>query len=353
MDLRRFGRVAACIAAAATMSAGVASPVDAAKKPRPPAPTVDQTPPSQPTGLHVTAVTETSVTLAWNPSTDNVGVVSYSLWHEGLDGVVSVNHPQTTATWTRMLGPGQTLTFHVTAFDARFNASAPSLGATATTTADTTPPSAPSGLEVGEVTASTVFISWNSGTDQSNPVSHHVLVNGVPTPNALSTVVAGQNPRPAVQGAWVRQLDPSTTYEFSVRAVDPSGNTSGTSNVRSATTLPNSDTVAPTTPTLLSAASGGNGACPEELWLRWSAATDPAPSSGLGYEVRVNGIILEAHGATQTVVYTEIPGDNVITIVAVDLAGNASAPSNSMTVNNNWAPGGCFGVPKWQPPIVS
>ena len=106
MDLRRFGRHAVCIAAAAVLSAGVASPVDA-KKPRPPAPVVDQTPPSQPTGLHVTAVTETSVTLAWNPSTDNVGVVSYSLWHEGLDGVVSVNHPQTTATWTRMLGPAR------------------------------------------------------------------------------------------------------------------------------------------------------------------------------------------------------------------------------------------------------
>jgi chitodextrinase len=339
MDLRRFGRLAACVAAAAVLSAGVASHADA-RKPQPPA---DRTPPSQPTGLHVTAVTQTSVTLAWNPSTDNVGVRSYSLWGEGLDGVVSVDHPQTTATWTRLLRPGQTVTFHVTAFDAMLNASPTSIGATATTVADTTPPTTPSGLTVGEVTASTVFLSWNSGTDQFNPIRHEVLVDGVPTPNALSNVLAGL-PRPAVQGAWVRQLDPSTTYQFSVRAIDPSGNVSGTSEVKVATTGASSDTVAPTTPTLLSAASGGNGACPEELWLTWTAATDPAPSSGLEYEVRVNGIILEAHGATQTVVYTEIPGDNVVTIVAVDLAGNASAPSNSMTVNNNWAPFGCFGT---------
>ena len=79
---------------------------------------------------------------------------------------------------------------------------------TATTTADTTPPSDPGGLIVGEITASTVFLSWNSGTDQFNPVSHQILVNGVPTPNALSTVVAGQNPRSAVQGAWVRATVP-------------------------------------------------------------------------------------------------------------------------------------------------
>jgi len=339
MELCRLRRYAVCGLVAAVVWVGVASPADA-KKPQPAA---DRTPPSQPTGLHVTAVTETSVTLAWNPSTDNVGVRSYSLWGEGLDGVVSVNHPQTSATWTRLLHPGQTVTFHVTAFDATLNASTPSAGATGTTTADTTPPSTPSGLMVGDVTASTVFLSWNSGTDRFNPVRHEILVDGAVTPNALSNVTVGL-PRPAVQGAWARQLDPSTTHQFQVRAIDPSGNVSATSNVVTATTGPSSDTVAPSAPTLLSAASGGNGACPEELWLRWSAATDPAPSSGLEYEVRVNGTILEVNSATQTIVYTEFGGPNEVTIVAVDLAGNASQPSNAMTVVNNWPPGACFVV---------
>ena len=40
---------------------------------------------------------------------------------------------------------------------------------------------------------------------------------------------------------------------------------------------------------------------------------------------------------TQTVTYTEVLGPNTITIVAVDQAGNASAPSNAMTVDTNWA----------------
>ena len=72
------------------------------------------------------------MTLTWKPSTDNVGVRSYSLWGEGLSGVVSVTHPHTTATWSS-LRPGQTVTFRVTAFDAQYNASTPSAPVTVTT----------------------------------------------------------------------------------------------------------------------------------------------------------------------------------------------------------------------------
>jgi chitodextrinase len=338
MGVRRFVRIAACVLGAVALSIAVGAPASA--KPRPPAP--DRTPPSQPTNLHVTAVTQTSVTLAWNPSTDNVGVRSYSLWGEELDGVVSVEHPQTTATWSS-LRPGQTVTFRVTAFDAHYNASMPSEPVSVTTVPDTTAPSAPSGLTVGTVTASKVLLTWNSGTDQFNPVRHEILVNGVPTANAFSTVPAGTNPRPAVQSAWVRQLDPSTSYEFKVRAVDPSGNMSTPSNTVGAMTQASTDADAPTSPTLLSAFDGGNSSCPEELWLSWTASTDGAePASAIEYEVRVNGTIIEVvPGGTQTVSYTEVLGANTVTIVAVDRAGNASAPSNPITVFTNWAPGGC------------
>jgi chitodextrinase len=339
MGVQRYLRLGACAVAAIALTVAIGAPVSAGVDGRPP-PTVDRTPPTQPTGLRVTAVTQTTVTLTWNPSTDNVGVVSYSLWGEGLSGVVSVAHPQTTGTWSG-LRPGQTVTFRVRAFDARYNGSLDSAPVTVTTVADTTPPTTPSDLKVSSVTASTVLLTWNSGTDQFSPVRHEVLVNGVPTGNALSTVPPGTFPRPAVQGAWVRQLDPSTSYEFSVRAVDPSGNVSGTSNALSATTQASSDTAAPSSPNLLSAFDGGTGSCPEELWIRWTASSDAAPSSGLEYEVRVNGVINEVVGGTQTVTYTEVVGANTVTIVAVDLAGNASAPSNAITTFVNVGPPGC------------
>jgi chitodextrinase len=343
MGVRRFARVAAAAVAIVALPIVLATPAFADRPDRPPRPQpIDRTPPTQPTGLHVTAVTETSVTLAWNPSTDNVGVRSYSLWGEGLSGVVSATHPQTTATWSG-LRPGQTVTFHVTAFDVSYNGSTPSTGATATTPGDTTAPTTPSGLTVGTVTASKVFLTWTSGTDTFQPVRHEILVNGVPTGDAFSTVPAGTIPRPAVQGAWVRQLDPSTSYRFSVRAVDPSGNVSGESNSVSATTGASADNVAPTTPSLLTAFDGGSSFCPEELWLRWTASEDDVESSSaIEYEVRVNGTINEVvPGGTATVTYTEVLGANTVTIVAVDQAGNASAPSNALTVFTNWAPGGC------------
>ena len=341
MGVRRFARLVACAVAIVALPIVLAAPASAGRPDRPPRPPVDGTPPTQPTNLHVTEVSQTSVTLAWNASTDNVAVRSYSLWGEGLSGVVSVTHPQTTATWSG-LRPGQTVTFHVSAFDANYNASTPSTGATATTLADTTAPTTPSGLTVSTVTASKVLLTWNSGTDTFQPVRHEILVNGVPSDDVFSTVPAGTIPRPAVQSAWVRQLDPSTAYELGVRAIDPSGNVSQTSNTVNATTAASTDTVAPTTPTLLSAFDGGSSFCPEELWLRWTASSDNEPPSGLEYEVRVNGTINEVvPGATGTITYTEVLGANTVTIVAVDQAGNASAPSNAMTVFTNWAPGGC------------
>jgi chitodextrinase len=325
MSVRSFLRVAvaAALVLAAAAQAGAA------------APRRDRTPPSAPTNLRVTAVSETSVSLAWNPSTDNVGVTTYSLWGEGLSGVQSATHPQTSATWSP-LRPGQTVTFRITAFDAQYNASAPSNAVTVTTTADVTAPSAPSGLSVQSVSGSKVELRWTSGVDDFGPVTHEVLVNGVPTGDSVSTVAPGTFPRPAVQGAWVRQLDPATGYRFSVRAIDGAGNVSPASSEVSATTDPSSDTVAPTTPTLLSAFDGGPGQCPEEIWLRWTASTDDVePASGIEYEVRINGRINEVDtGFTGTVTYTEVHGPNTITIVAVDRAGNASAPSNAITVNN-------------------
>jgi hypothetical protein len=163
-------------------------------------------------------------------------------------------------------------------------------------------------------------------------VTHEILVNGVPTDDAVSTTPPGVFPKPSVEGAWVRQLSPPTNDVFTVRARDGAGNVSAPSNT---------DTVAPTTPTLTRAHDGGVGSCPEELWLWWPQSTDDVESAAtIEYEVRVNGLINEVvPGGTQTITYTEVLGANVVTIVAVDRAGNASAPNNAITVHTNWGSG--------------
>jgi chitodextrinase len=83
---------------------------------------VDRAPPTAPTNLRVTEVTQTSVSLAWNPSTDNVGVSWYRVSREGSQGVLNAWRPHTGITWS-FLQPGETYTFRVTAFDAQSNAS--------------------------------------------------------------------------------------------------------------------------------------------------------------------------------------------------------------------------------------
>ena len=331
MNTRTFVRITACLVAAATIPIATASSAVASGR-------TDRTPPTQPTNLRVTAVTQTSVSLAWNPSTDNVGVSGYILSREGHPGVLYAWPPQTTMTWS-FLQPGQTVTFQVVAFDAQSNTSRPSVPVTVTTLPPS-PPSAPNGLTVEQVTASKVLLRWNSGHDPSGLVTHQVLVNGVPTPNAFSTVPPGTFPRPSIQGAWVRQLDPSTSYQFSVRAFDASGDELGSSNTVSATTGPSSDAVAPTTPVLLRASDGGTSFCPEEIELRWSQSTDDLAQSDIEYEVRINGRINDVLPYfSAVVIYTEIRGANTVTIVAVDQAGNASAPSNARTVHVDWGAG--------------
>jgi hypothetical protein len=328
-----FARAVTCAVVAAVLVVVAGAP-SASAWPRPPR--VDRTPPTAPTDLRATAVTQTSVTLAWTRSTDNVGVVSYSVWGDGtgLSSALRVNHPTTTATVSG-LRPGQTITFQVKAFDARLNGS-PAATVTVTTVADTTGPSAPSGLSVQAVDGSKVLLRWTSATDALGPVTHQVLVNGAVTPHAWSTVPAGTFPRPSVQGAWVRQLEPGTTYQFAVRAMDGSGNVSGRSNTVTATTAPSSDTVAPTAPRLVTAFAAGTSICPEELWLRWEGSSDDVDAAtAIEYEVRVDGVINDvyAHGTTQAVVYTEATTRSVVTLVAVDRAGNASAPSNGVDVD--------------------
>jgi chitodextrinase len=297
------------------------------------------TPPTAPTNLRATAVTQTTVTLAWSPSTDDVGVREYAAWAPATPGVsavtpVRVPASQTTATLTS-LRPNSTYNFQVQAWDGR-NWSWQAV-LTLTTPRELVAPSAPSGLSVSGVTASTAMLSWGSSTDNFGPITYEVLVNGVPTPNAWSTRPAGTPPG-AVDGAQVRQLRPDTTYQLAVRARDGSGNLSAASNTVTVTTVPNPDVTAPTTPTLLSANIGAAGYCPDEIWLTWSASTDGAqPASAIEYEVRVNGTIIEViTGGTRTVSYTEVHGAITVTVVAVDRAGNASGPSNSMSGRTNW-----------------
>ena len=85
--------------------------------------------PTVPTGLSASNITETSVTISWNPSSDNVGVDGYKVF-EGAAVVANVSGTSATITG---LTCQTTHTYQVAAYDAVGNESAKSAGITITT----------------------------------------------------------------------------------------------------------------------------------------------------------------------------------------------------------------------------
>jgi Cellulose binding domain/Glycosyl hydrolases family 18 len=95
----------------------------------------DTTPPSTPSGLHVTGTGPDSVSLAWNASTDNVGVADYQVYEGTTVDAISTGASVTVSG----LLAGSSHTFTVAAFDAAGNESGQSSSVTATAGSGTSP----------------------------------------------------------------------------------------------------------------------------------------------------------------------------------------------------------------------
>jgi glucose/arabinose dehydrogenase len=175
---------------------------------------VDTEPPTVPTGLRVTAVTPTSVALAWNPAADNVAVAGYDIFQQGqflrsVDG-------QTVATNITRLTPTTTYGFYVNARDAAGNLSQASDTVGATTppaVVDQQPPSTPANLRVTRATANSVSLAWDPATDDVGVTGYTVLgAEGQQPAVVMATATATT--------ATVHGLAPATGYRFTVRAQD-------------------------------------------------------------------------------------------------------------------------------------
>ena len=101
-------------------------------------PSADTQAPATATGLNISGKTSNSITLAWNASTDNVGVTGYNVYVNGsLKATVS-----STSTTISGLSPSTSYSFYVTAKDAAGNSSPNSSTVSGTTNAGgTTTPS--------------------------------------------------------------------------------------------------------------------------------------------------------------------------------------------------------------------
>jgi len=282
----------------------------------------DRIPPSTPGGLRAVAVSPSQINLNWAASTDNVSVVGYRVFR---NGVLLATLGNVTSYQSTGLSPSTTYSYTVQARDAEGNASAQSPAAIATTpaTLDTTAPSTPSGLIATAISASRINLSWSPSSDNVGVTGYNIFRNGAMVISVAGNVTAFQD----------SFLLANTTYVYTVRAVDGAGNVSGQSAAVSATTSGTADTTPPSTPTGLI----GNAISPSQINLSWSASTDNDVVAN--YRVYRNGAFLvsvatTSHqdiGLSASTTYT-------YNVDAIDASGNVSSLSAGANVTTLAAP---------------
>ena len=278
----------------------------------------DSAAPTVPAALIASAITNTSVTLTWTASTDNVGVTAYEVFR----GTVSQGTTDATTMVVNGLTPATAYTLRVRARDAAGRWSAQSVALVVTTTNDTTPPSIPDGLASTGLTLDALTVVWNASTDDLAVTAYEVYRDGV----SVATT--------AVPSFSFTGLVLNTSYAIRVRARDAAGNFSALSAPLTVTPAP--DTFAPSAP----AAAAAANLTPTGFTVNWTAATDDVAVTG--YEIFVNGVSvgLAPAGATTFNVTALPPGGPayLVSIRARDAAGNWSTLSDPLTVTLNPVP---------------
>ncbi|MFI5009579.1 MAG: glycosyl hydrolase family 18 protein, partial [Solirubrobacterales bacterium] len=163
-------------------------------------------PPTPPSQLAAERVTDTSATLSWQPGTVSTGtLVGYMLYENGEPE--QVVHGQSV---TLALASQRSYTFTVRTLDSAGDLSEPAPEVTVVTTH--TPPSTPGEPRASEVTESSLTLSWSASTPVSGSiVGYRVFRDELPVGQVSATGIALTN------------LAPSTTYRFTVVAVDSLG----------------------------------------------------------------------------------------------------------------------------------
>jgi chitodextrinase len=273
-------------------------------------PAADTTPPTTPTNVVASPVSPSRIDVSWSPSTDNDAVANYRVYR---NGVLAATLTSTTYQNTG-LSPATTYSYRVEAIDETGNVSALSAPVSASTPSapDTTAPTTPTGLTATAVSTSRINLNWVAATDNVGVTGYRIFRNG----SLLETV--GNVTTYASTG-----LAASTTYSYTVRALDAAGNISGLSNSASATTQAAPDTTAPTIPAGLTATAISSS----RIRLNWSASTDNVAVTG--YRVYRNGVFLVSLGNVTTYESTGLAASTTYTynVDAVDAAGNASGIS--------------------------
>ncbi len=277
-------------------------------------PPPDNIPPTTPTNLQVTAVSPTSVSFSWGPSTDNSGSFFYVLFKSNT-AVANASMTATTLTLTG-LASSTTHTFRIRARDYSMNWSGFSNQVTVTTLPANTPPTPPV-LSAPSVGPTHISLSWTSPANGAPSFRYWIYRDGVEIVTWHQT-----------NSITFYNVAPGTTHTYTVKVRTGTGLFSALSNAVTVTTPqpdPN-DHTPPSTPTNLGEMHFGDA----EFWLSWTESTDSVtPQDFIRYDVYVNGELSDIQFGTgaNSINYGNFGESNTVEVIAVDEAGNESEPA--------------------------
>jgi chitodextrinase len=350
----------------------------------------DTTAPTTPTNLASPSKTDTTVTLTWTASTDNIGIAGYDVYKDGVLAGSTVGSTTTSFTVSGLTS-NTAYSFKVRAKDASGNTSAQSSAISVTTSSIPTPVWVPCAGENNQCSftgtkdvrygaagsyhygtyTNGVMCSNNTFGDpapgQYKSCDVNMAVGGgsgdAQAPTAPTALTSPSKTSTSVNLSWsastddvgvtgyeiynggtlagsttgttsfnVTGLSPSTAFSFTVKAKDAAGNVSAASSALNVTTNASAgDTQAPTAPTGLSSPSKTSSS----VSLSWTASTDNVGVTG--YEVYKGSTLAGTTTSTTSFNVTGLSPSTAysFTVKAKDAAGNVSAASSALNVTTN------------------
>ncbi|HSL74328.1 MAG TPA: fibrinogen-like YCDxxxxGGGW domain-containing protein [Ilumatobacteraceae bacterium] len=270
--------------------------------------------PTTPTDLAATVTGDQVVLLSWTASTDNVGVVEYRVFRNGVE-IERVPGEETTV---ELAGLGRgTHWLQVQAVDAAGNESfrTPSVRVDLAGE-DVSPPSVPRDLTVVvDPAAVRVDATWSASTDDVGVTEYIVYRNG----DVVATV--------AGEVTTVRLDLGYGDHYLQVAARDAAGNTSArTESVLGRLVPP--DTAPPSIPTDLAATLDP---VTNLVRVTWTPSSDPSGVASYTVFRNATAVTTVAGNVTSAMVDLGV-GDHYIQVSATDTVGNASAMTPSVFV---------------------
>ncbi|MFA6105309.1 MAG: hypothetical protein WC725_01770 [Patescibacteria group bacterium] len=271
---------------------------------------MDTTTPSVPTALVATSSSMTQINLSWDAATDpdNASAqISYAIYRNG------IKIATTSAGILTYQNTGLTLNtsyfYNVAAVDPAGNVSNLSATATARTLADTSAPSAPTGVTATAISGTQINVSWAPSTDNVGVVGYQIFQNGILIASTTALSYSGT------------QLTPEGTYTYTIAACDAAGNVS-LQSLPATVTTPILDTIAPSVPFDLSV----TGISYSQINLTWSTSTDNV--AVIGYKIYRDGLQVGTSAANSFADSGLIASTiYAYAVSAFDAAGNVSASS--------------------------